>query len=507
MSAAVLRRRLLRPFQNGDLCGNCASHQVRASLRRQDNRRRTIQAVTLSTSGQRRDIEHAKWRKQIVSTLNDKEGEIRVTQHSEPSRKDGVLRAELYSDKPIYSPINIDPLPKPDKSVPKESTTLVSTRPPPFFSAKRGASEGRFTYLVRVGKTYYAFYKAGLKQLWSNRKELKELQAWMFPFTIEGVARYGGTMYKNKQGNNIPIPHIYHREFQLYHRTKADLRKMIPFSLLLLICGEFTPIALLVLGRKVVPKVCYLPFQQREEMDDILGRFRTWKREMGQLTARSRPEKPRNVFDFAPKTGLLEHPYRRDLLFAHLSGQTNFYRLPFPIMRGLYWHLVLRPRLNRFWENVFCETILVERQGGFKSMSPQDIYEYARNYGSLTLMVIMEKEVGVKKNYHFVDDKLKALLVPVLEKEAQIMLDDDFTKLPPALHWARAYRDSARWAGSPDVMEAARLKKIYEKEGVATASPNPTKSLPNTIPAKPASHSTKSTSKPTKPTSKLAIKQ
>lgn len=402
-----------------------------------------------------------------MADLNDRYIEIQKKPNSRPDLKDGMLKPRHYAEESTFMPINLEPLPKLDPNVPEENASLALTRPPPFVAATRKSSESQISYLIRVGRTYWTFYKTGLKNLWANRKEVNTLKAWISPFSLPGVVRYGGGPYQTKQGTTVPIPHIYRRDFQLYHRTRADVRKMIPFSLLLLVCGEFTPIALLVLGRRAVPKVCYLPNQQREEMQDVVDRFRLWKKEMAALTTVSRVDEPRHVFDFTPRTHRVEHPWRRDLLFAYMVGQTNFYRLPFPITRGLYWHFVLKSRLRRYWDEIFCDTILIQREGGFATMSPIDVYEYACNYGLLTLLVIMERELA-KKNFDFVNEELKATLVPILEKEAQIMLNEDFTKLSPDLHWLRAYRDSARWASdSPDVEQAARMQAKFDAEDQA----------------------------------------
>lgn len=366
-------------------------------------------------------------------------------------------------------PIDLDVIPVAKDGEEGRSTSLESTRPPSFEAPRRLASDTLLSYLLKTGKTYWAFYKTGLKNLLANRKDMKEIQAWIHPFSLPAAARYGGLMHKTKQDNDVPIPYITHRDFQLYHRTRADLRKLIPFGLLLLICGEFTPIALVVLGRRAVPKVCYLPGQQREEIDDAVDRFRLWKTEMAKLTAGNTPEHPAHQLDFTPKTGRLEHPWRRDLLFAYMVGLTNFYRLPFPITRGLYWHFILNGRITRYLENIFCDTILIRREGGFEAMSPQDVYEYAKNYGLLTLYIIMERQVA-NKRYDFVNETLKRTLVPILEAEADLMLQDDFTRLTPNLHWAKAYRDTARWVDSPDVRYAAQLMQKYEAEDkLATA--------------------------------------
>ena len=77
--------------------------------------------------------------------------------------------------------------------------------------------------------------------------------------------------------------------------------------------------------------------------------------------------------------------------------------------------------------------------------------------------MIMKREIG-KGNYDFINEDLKESLVPVLEAEADVMLDDDFTRLHPKQHWARAYRDSARWARTRDVEVAGKVMRDVERE-------------------------------------------
>ena len=143
--------------------------------------------------------------------------------------------------------------------------------------------------------------------------------------------------------------------------------------------------------------------------------------------------------------------------------QTSFTRLPFFIFAPTYWHAILQGRLERYFTRIFCETVLIRREGGFAKLTSQDIYEYALNYGSFTLLMIMKREIA-KGNYDFINEELKESLVPVLEAEADVMLDDDFTRLHPKQHWARAYRDSARWARTRDVEVAGKMMRDVERE-------------------------------------------
>ena len=77
----------------------------------------------------------------------------------------------------------------------------------------------------------------------------------------------------------------------------------------------------------------------------------------------------------------------------------------------------------------------------------------------------MQYEISHQKNYDFVNQDLKDRLVPILDAEADVMFHEDFTRLHPSMHWARAYRDSTRWGThTPDIDGALKLMKEFEME-------------------------------------------
>lgn len=403
----------------------------------------------------------SQWRKQALASLNDRSGRPTIDLKNSRS-KFGFLPPDVYLQHPTYPAISLDPLPEVETADIERS--LDSTRPAPLETVTRKPEDSAFSYYLRLGRSYYAFYKTGLKNIRANWKEFSVIKGFIQPFTLGAVARYGGSheLHLPRMKEVVPVPHITRREFVLHERLKHDLWKLLPFGIVLLICGEFTPLAILVLGDRVVPYTCRIPAQQKAAKDNAVKRFKIFLEEMKKLTARSRTTMPINFLDFTPRDRL-EHPWRRDLLFAYLVGQTNFYRLPLPLSSGFYWYFILQQRLFKYWDHIFCETVLIRREGGFAKLTPQDIYEYALHYGSFTLLVIMQREIA-KGNYDFVNEDLKKVLVPVLEAEADVMLNDDFTRLDPNMHWMRAYRDSIRWCRTRDVETAVRLMKDMEKD-------------------------------------------
>jgi hypothetical protein len=380
----------------------------------------------------------------------------------DPSSKDGLLSRSYYSKEAAFSPIPLDLVPEHTNDDFDDSyRTLDSTRPAILEIVTQLPDEPLYKYLYRLGKSYLSFYKTGLKNIRRNWRERSELRNWCHPFTMQGIARYGGTPHYTRNKEMIPIPHISRRDYIFNQRTLHDLWKLLPFGLLFLCCGEFTPIAILILGNRITPYTCRIPAQQRKSLDDALDRFRLYIREMRRLTTHSVPD-PKHTFDFQPPSLKREHTWKRDALFAHLVAKTNFSTLPFPIMGSLYFRLLLFRRLTGYWDSIFCDNILIRRGGGFAALSPLDLFDYALNYGSFSLLVIMQHEIKHKRNYNFINEDLKARLVPILEAEADAILTDDFTRLDPRVHWMRAYRDSMRWGRhTPDIHAALKLMNEF----------------------------------------------
>lgn len=56
-------------------------------------------------------------------------------------------------------------------------------------------------------------------------------------------------------------------QFQLVRRSARDVRRMIPFTLILIICGEFTPLVIPMFGSAITPATCRVPGQIAKERD------------------------------------------------------------------------------------------------------------------------------------------------------------------------------------------------------------------------------------------------
>lgn len=134
----------------------------------------------------------------------------------------------------------------PDVALSSTLNPPATTRPPPLNVPSRDPDSSLFTYLFSVGKTYLAFYKAGLKAINTNRKLLKEVSDSLNPPSQlkESDTKVGPTR----------------AAVLLRERTRHDLSRLPVFGLVLLVFGEFTPLVVLAFP-KLTPYTCRIPKQ------------------------------------------------------------------------------------------------------------------------------------------------------------------------------------------------------------------------------------------------------
>ncbi|KAK4111554.1 hypothetical protein N656DRAFT_780258 [Canariomyces notabilis] len=104
----------------------------------------------------------------------------------------------------------------------------------------------RFTHAFETGKAYLTFYKTGLKHILTNRRLL-------YP------SRSPSSSSESESPPPPPRPGT-RAHLHLRLRWKHDVRRLPLFALLLLVCGEFTPLVVLAVPR-IVPLPCRIPNQ------------------------------------------------------------------------------------------------------------------------------------------------------------------------------------------------------------------------------------------------------
>ncbi|KAJ5667970.1 uncharacterized protein N7477_006540 [Penicillium maclennaniae] len=117
--------------------------------------------------------------------------------------------------------------------------------------------------LVTIGRAYLAFYKTGLKNVYRNYRASLPLRASL------GLPAYipiSPPRRTSKDSTHKGID-MGRGQYQLVVRSARDVRKMIPFTLVLIICGEFTPLIIPLFGSAITPATCRVPGQVAKERD------------------------------------------------------------------------------------------------------------------------------------------------------------------------------------------------------------------------------------------------
>jgi len=339
----------------------------------------------------------------------------------------------LYGDKPIYPNISLGH----SHALQSSSTVqdLASTTPAKLETPEALKKEDydgsipigdRAKYLFRLGKSYLAFYKTGLKNIWNNYKQLRVIKQRIGSRQLEDAVKYGGQTAEN----GTPAPIISRNEYQLYLRTRHDLWKLVPFSLVFAICGEFTPLVILAVGSAAVPYTCRIPKQEQKDFLRPVRVDEIYKAEQEKLNAPREPTSQPQASDLEWKQAFLE---------AHRLHVNPFAR-PLPGL-GKAWHsLYVRSRLQQHCEEVLCDTILIRREGGFEKLSPREVFQWSFKYG---LRLLKEHLDDLQREGAPVDPdspQLKKMLLPVIEAEADWMLDVDWQRIKPADHWRAVFR-------------------------------------------------------------------
>jgi hypothetical protein len=131
----------------------------------------------------------------------------------------------------------------------------ASTRPPPLALPARDPEASAISYYFQLGKAYVAFYKSGLKAVLTNRTLKRELLERTPQAERPSVLR------------PYQIPSSFSRaDWVLIWRVRHDLLRLPMFGLVLLVCGEFTPLVVIFVDG-VVPYTCRLPRQIGASME------------------------------------------------------------------------------------------------------------------------------------------------------------------------------------------------------------------------------------------------
>lgn len=134
-----------------------------------------------------------------------------------------------------------------------------TTHPPPLSLPDKLPGLPIYEYYFRVGKAYGAFYKNGLKAIWTNYKLARALPHQIFS---RGQAKVHQAVRDGV---------LSRADFQLIRRTRRDINKVPLFALIWLICGEFTPLVVIYFTG-AVPRTIWMPKQVQKVRQEAESR-------------------------------------------------------------------------------------------------------------------------------------------------------------------------------------------------------------------------------------------
>ncbi|KAL4951966.1 hypothetical protein BDW69DRAFT_185870 [Aspergillus filifer] len=261
----------------------------------------------------------------------------------------------------------------PANPYPNEVNPPPSTRPAELAHVPpRSEHSSLFSWLLAQGRAYLAFYKTGLKNVYYNYRASLEVRRAL------GIPSYLPTApdpkYFYKDGGNKT--RTSRATFQLVHRAAHDVRRMIPFTLILIVFGEFTPLLVLWLGNTITPFTCRIPKQlndYRETRMKQTAPIMKWFEEM------SADDGKKETFDFGSRNQMhmlrsLTHknsaPEQSDMacmqacvLFG-LSKTTSFQSLAKPYYR---------PKLRKYIEYLILDDKLIKEGGGVMALNDEEV--------------------------------------------------------------------------------------------------------------------------------------
>lgn len=389
------------------------------------------------------------------------------TETSPPARSTVLLNKTtpnpvtlFYDTTPSQPQISLDLYPAQIQR--KIDRDLSSTQPAPLGTPpalkRTDYDDGKIPFsdrakrLFRVGKAYLQFYKTGLKNIWRNYNEMKAIRTRLGTVDIDDLIKYGTSrdlsattgredqdqrlkQSESGEGSGNAMPGLTRREYQLVLRTRHDLFKLIPFSLIFAVCGEFTPLVILATGSAVVPYPCRIP---QQEQNDFLRPAKIQPAVQTALDRLTGPTPTPSGTIHSPESDL-KWDWRQEYIHAHRL-HLNPFLTPVSFL-GLLWHkLYALPRLRRHCSHILCDTILIQREGGFAQLPPREVFMWSLNYGlhSLAQYIDERKRRGLSIDPDSND--LKDALVPIVEAEAEYLLGVDWSRVRPEDHWRAAFR-------------------------------------------------------------------
>ncbi|KAM7221879.1 hypothetical protein V8F06_002630 [Rhypophila decipiens] len=215
---------------------------------------------------------------------------------------------------------------------PQDANPPASTRPPPIVLPVRKPDTSTFQHYFAIGKVYLTFYKTGVKNIYHNTR----------------------LIYPSRTADKSLIPRPDTRSHLLLRdRWAHDIRRLPLFVLLLIVCGEFTPLVVVAIP-SIVPYTCRLP-QHVDKLRKKMQERRAHSLTNHHCAALSTPPGP-----------------QPPLPVAHLARSLGIVS-SFWDKIGFVPGLLARPRLEKRLRFLVQDSALLLKAGGVDALEDEEV--------------------------------------------------------------------------------------------------------------------------------------
>lgn len=270
-----------------------------------------------------------------------------ATYYSLPSAKSSSFtsKTSLVLLQPRYASSGSAPALKPSSPPSRPPAASINgpltTLPPPLDLPTRAEDQSLPSYLLATGKSYVKFYKTGIKNIYANYQLSRTVQSRLSTSKTTLVAAVQ---------NGI----ITRSDFQLLYRNRHDIRRVPIFALVLLVCGEFTPLVVIAFTA-VVPWTCRIPKQIDSDRRKLEKR---------------REESFRDLISLPPTSSGVEKLDKWKL--RHINTSLGLSSKLWEWVFGPP-EMLLKRKVGKQLEYLEMDDLLIRREGGVGGMSEEEV--------------------------------------------------------------------------------------------------------------------------------------
>ncbi|CAG8905155.1 unnamed protein product [Penicillium egyptiacum] len=279
---------------------------------------------------------------------------------------------------------------KTEINAPISTHPAAITTPSPLPSS--AGATGKLRRYVEFGRAYVTFYKTGLKNVYRNYRASLPLRRKLgLPAYIPiSPPRTRALNPNNGSAPSLaPKSKLGRAQFQLVRRSARDVRRMIPFTMILIVCGEFTPLIIPIFGSAITPATCRVPSQVEKE------RVAATARKLAALHVFVAENKDRSMHLLkagdAEQLALLARSFA-DPVWVASAGSADVLRAC--AVFGLVKRhdrtageslagLIYRPRLARYVEYLAIDDGMIRVGGGVSAMNATEVRIAAEERGGV----------------------------------------------------------------------------------------------------------------------------